>query len=45
MPFGYSTSDQVTRDMDFTFTGIEFAGGNSDHIITEPNDFGVRFTS
>lgn len=45
MPFGYSISDMVTRDLDFTFTGISFGGGSGgQHLITEPTDFPGRLT-
>lgn len=36
MPFGYSTTDIVTRDLDFTFQGISFGGTGEGNKITEP---------
>jgi hypothetical protein len=44
MPFGYSTSDLVTRDLDFTFQGISFGGNNGANFIDETKftDFPTR---
>lgn len=39
MPFGFAINDMVTRDLDFTFSGLEFATdtNNKASVITDPS--------
>lgn len=37
IPFGFSLSDMVTRDLDFTFQGVDFGGdAQNPHKIVDP---------
>ena len=37
LPVGFSLADMVTRDMDFTFQGVDFGGDSANpHIVVDP---------
>ena len=43
MPFGFSLSDMITRDLDFTFTSISYGGDDANpHLITDPAQLPTR---